>query len=174
MKSNKMKHLNNIGVLPPRKIQVCWVFRSSQTRSRSKHGDAYCFLVLSGRFDLGSSQSALPTNNGSRGTGPFCFHRGTFGPQAASDRYWVSENINPGFKSYYRTKHRNRTCHGAHKTMYPIATGGYFLGDKAAGAWIWLLTSVEFMNAHNYYSTAPYVFMARYLIKHRKNFNFTS
>jgi hypothetical protein len=38
-------------------------------------------VVLSIRLDLGSSLSALRTNNGSRGARPFCFHRGTFGPQ---------------------------------------------------------------------------------------------
>jgi hypothetical protein len=42
------------------------------------------------------------------------------------------------FSLHYRVQ--NGT--GAHPASYLLGTGGYFPGDKAPGAWSWLLTSV--------------------------------
>jgi len=36
-----------------------------------------------------------------------------------------------------------QTASGAHPAPYPIGTGGFYLGGKAAGAWRSLLTSVS-------------------------------
>jgi hypothetical protein len=38
--------------------------------------------------------------------------------------------------------HRVQTGSGAHLPSYPMVTGGYFPGNKAAGAWSWPLTSL--------------------------------
>jgi hypothetical protein len=38
--------------------------------------------------------------------------------------------------------HRVQNGSGAHPASYPMGTWGFFPGDKAAGAWRWLLTSV--------------------------------
>jgi len=38
--------------------------------------------------------------------------------------------------------HCIQTSSGTHLVSYPMGTGGYFLGDKAARAWSWPLTSI--------------------------------
>jgi hypothetical protein len=38
--------------------------------------------------------------------------------------------------------HRDQTGSGAHPASYPVGTRGSFSGSKAAGAWIWLTTSI--------------------------------
>jgi hypothetical protein len=38
--------------------------------------------------------------------------------------------------------HRVQNCSGAHPASCPMRTRGSFLGDKAAGAWSWPLTSI--------------------------------
>jgi len=38
-------------------------------------------------------------------------------------------------------RHRVQTDSGAQAASYPLGTGGFFRGSKAAGAWSWPLTT---------------------------------
>jgi hypothetical protein len=60
---------------------------------------------------------------------------------------------------------------GAHPTYYPVGTGGFFFTrGKAAGTWIWPLTSIsdEIKNTWIYTTTPPY-FMSWCLVKYKIN-----
>jgi len=64
---------------------------------------------------------------------------------------------------------------GAHPASYPVGTGGFFSGGKAAGTWSWPLPHLapEVKKAWSCIFTPPYVFMVRYLVQIRDNFNLT-
>jgi len=42
---------------------------------------------------------------------------------------------------FFSPRHRIRTGSGAHPASYTFGTGGYYLGDKTTGAWMWSLSS---------------------------------
>jgi hypothetical protein len=68
------------------------------------------------------------------------------------------------------------TVFGAHPASYPMRTGGSFPGGKAAGEWIWPLTSIYCRGQRMsgaILSLPQYVFMAWCLVKHSDNFTFT-
>jgi hypothetical protein len=48
----------------------------------------------------------------------------------------------PARAGNFSLHHRVQNGSGAHPASYPMGTGGSFLGDKAAGAWSWPLTSI--------------------------------
>jgi hypothetical protein len=60
----------------------------------------------------------------------------------------------------------------AHPTSYLMGNGGDFPGGKAAGAWIWPLTSIKCRGKEwwGYTSNPPHVFMALCLISRRENY----
>jgi hypothetical protein len=45
-------------------------------------------------------------------------------------------------KIFFSLLHSVQTCYGAHPASYPMGTGGFFLGCKAAGAWSWPLIAI--------------------------------
>jgi len=71
------------------------------------------------------------------------------------------------------SRHRVQTGSGAHPASYPRGSGGFFPGSKAAGAWSWPLTSIQFRSQIMRGAIPPlhqYVSMAWCLVKHSENF----
>jgi hypothetical protein len=62
--------------------------------------------------------------------------------------HWYSAELRAGWSEVrvpaepgnFFLHHRVQTGSGTHSASYPMATRGSFPGDKAAGAWSWLLT----------------------------------
>jgi hypothetical protein len=62
--------------------------------------------------------------------------------------------------------HKVQTSSGVHPTSYTMGIGGPFAESKAAGAWSWPLTSIQYRDQEqwSYISTPLYVFMVWCLI----------
>jgi hypothetical protein len=75
--------------------------------------------------------------------------RPTFNTQLPK-RIWDSAGLRAGWSRVripakagnFSLHHRVQTGSGAHPASYPMGTRGSFPGGKAAGAWIWPLTSI--------------------------------
>jgi hypothetical protein len=77
----------------------------------------------------------------------------------------------PARSRIYSLFHSINTSSEVHPASYPVGTGCYFSGVKAAGAWIRLLISNRCRGEqYSYTSTPTPVFLARVLIKETENF----
>jgi hypothetical protein len=61
---------------------------------------------------------------------------------SAGLRAWWSDVRVPVGARNFPPHHRIQTGYGAHPASYPMGSTGSFLGDKAAVAWRWPLTSI--------------------------------
>jgi hypothetical protein len=92
-------YVNYVGVLPPLNIQVCWVFRRSQTTGKGKHRVPDCFRGPLNSITVKHQSVYRPDPKWFPGGKTLLFsQRNIWSTNEASDRYWVSENTKLCFK----------------------------------------------------------------------------
>jgi hypothetical protein len=83
----------------------------------------------------------------------------------------------PVWAGNFSLRHSVQNSSGAHPLSYPVGTGSSFPGGKAAGAWNWPRSSIQWGVQRMRGAIPPlpqYVFLSWWLVKYRDKFTFHS